>query len=222
MIELESDTRASLITDPPDGRIPALTPAGRLRQTAAAAAAAAQHRAPSPRDLGNALRCITAGVPQLGGRYGSGNLSHYQIYQTPEYVVLEMEVIHDARIIPLDGSPHLPQNVRTWNGDPRGHWEGQTLVVDTTNFSSRSTFMGSAENLHLVERFTRVAADEIRYEVTLDDAATLTQPWSASVRWKQSQDTIYEYACHERNGRMMEDILRAARAADQTAAGPRD
>src|SRR5260370_34090579 len=126
MIELESDTRASLITDPPDGRIPALTPAGRLRQTAAAAAAAAQHPAASPRDLGNALRCITAGVPQLGGRYGSGNLSHHQIYQTSEDVGLEMEGIHNARIIPLAGSPPLPRNVRTCDRQPRGHAAGQT------------------------------------------------------------------------------------------------
>jgi hypothetical protein len=128
-----------------------------------------------------------------------------------------MEAIHDARIIPLDGRPHLPQDVRTWNGDSLGRWEGQTLTVDTTNFSFKSNFMGSAENLHLVERFTRVAPDEIRYEVTLDDPTTWIRPWTAILPLKQTPERIYEYACHEGN-RVMEEILRVARLQEGAAA----
>ena len=214
MIELEFDNRTSLIVDPPDGRIPALTAAGQQRLTLGlqrgVAASTPQHPLQRAQDLGSGLRCITYGVPRLGGRFGSGPDSFYQIYQTGDYVVLSMEVIHEARIIPLDGSPHPPASVRFWTGDSRGRWEGQTLVVDTTNFSAEANFMGSADKLHLVERFTRVSSDEIRYELTLQDPTTWARPWSAMIRLKQSKEAIREYSCHEGNWRMMEDILRAA------------
>jgi len=114
-------------------------------------------------------------------------------------VVLFTEMIHEARIIPLDGRPHLPQSIRQWSGDSRGRWEGQTLVVDTTNFATKSYYMGSAENLHLVERFTRVSADRLDYTVTVDDPTTWTKPWTAVVRLKATKDAIYEFACHEGN-----------------------
>jgi len=214
MIELEFDNRTSLIVDPPDGKIPPFTPEAQRRRATEARSA---HPPAGPQELNSLLRCITYGVPRLGGRFGSGPDSYYQIVQTPGYVMLMMEVIHDARIIPLDGSPHLPPNVRTWNGDARGRWEGKTLVVDTTNFSPHSNYLGSAENLHLVERFTRVAADEIDYEITVEDPTTWTRPWTAMVRLKQTEDKIYEYACQEGNATMMEDILRAARAQDKIA-----
>ena len=215
MVEREFDNRTSLIVDPPDGRIPPLTPAAQQKQATAEAAA----RLPAgPEDLSNPLRCITFGVPRLGGNFGAGPYSYYQILQAPGYVVLLMEVIHEARIIPLEGRPHLPQNVRQWSGDSRGRWEGQTLVVDTTNFSPHSNFMGAAENLHLVERFTRVAPDRINYEITLDDPTTWTKPWTAMIRLKQTKDLIYEFACHEGNATNMNGMLKGARATEKAAA----
>jgi hypothetical protein len=216
MIDREFDGRTSLIIDPPDGRIPALTPEGQRRQTAALQKSLLiPHPPPErPEDLSNYLRCITYGVPRLGGNFGAGHYSYYQIEQTRGYVVLFMETIHDARIIPLDGRPHLPATVRTWNGDSRGHWEGQTLVVDTTNFSPQSSFMGAAENLHLIERFTRVAPDEIDQQITLDDPTTWARPWTAMVRLKRTPERLFEFACHEGNLPMF-GILRSARESEK-------
>ncbi len=201
----EFDNRTSLIVDPPDGKLPAYTPEGQKRRAAGARAAAQQSAPASPRDMTPFQRCITFGVPMP--RPGPFN-SYYQIFQSPGYVVIVMEAIHDARIIPLDGRPHLPQNIRTWNGDSIGRWEGATLVVDTTNFSPKDNFMGSAENLHLVERFTRVAADEIRYQMTVDDPTTWTKPWTAVLRLKHTDEKIFELACHEGNFEIMEDMLK--------------
>jgi hypothetical protein len=216
MIEREFDNRTSLIVDPADGKIPPLTEAGRRRLAEGLAKIAVDHPPSGPEDLTNYVRCITFGVPRLGGNFGAGPFSYYQFVQAPGYVIVVMEAIHDARIIPLNGSPHLPPGIRTWNGDSRGRWEGQTLVVDTTNFSPQSYFLGSAENLHLVERFTRIAPDEIRYEITLDDLTTWTKPWTAALRLKQTQEKIYEYACHEGN-RVLEEILVVARAQEKAA-----
>ena len=186
MIDLEFDNRTSLIVEPQDGRIPALTPEGRNRQTAVNAA----FRRPAvPADVGNALRCVSWGVPRLGGRYGSGDMAYYQIVQSPTHVVLFMEVGHEARVIPIDGSPHLSSTLRQWSGDSRGHWEGNTLVVDTTNFSPNSYFMGSTERLHVIERFTRTAADTITYEMTLEDPTTWAKPWTAVMPMKSRQET---------------------------------
>ena len=140
------------------------------------------------------------------------------ISQNPDYAAVVMESIHDARIIPLDGRPHLPKNVRTWNGDSIGHYEGATLVVDTTNFSPMANFLGAAGNLHLVERFTRVAPDEIRNEITVDDLTTWTKPWTLVLRLKRTEEKMYEVACHEGNFATIEVILSAARANDKAAA----
>jgi hypothetical protein len=212
MITRIFDNRTSLILDPPDGRVPPLTEGARERQ--AAAAAAAERLPAGPEDLNNSIRCITWGVPRLGGNYGSGPYSYYRITQSAGYVAFLLEAVHHTRIFPLDGRPHLQASVRAWDGDSRGHWDGITLVVDTTNFSPKSNFMGSHENLHLTEKFTRVAADEIQYEITLDDPTTWTKPWTAMLRLRRSNENLYEFACHEGNMPTMEGILRGARAQE--------
>jgi len=223
MIEMEFERRTSLIVDPPDGAIPALTPQAAQRRSALEAAT--QRLPAGPEDLSDVLRCISFGVPRLGGALGAGPYGYYQIVQSTGYLVLFMESIHDARIIPLDGRPHLPESIRQRNGDSRGRWEGTTLVVDTTNFSPTSqrigpfsfpsNFMESFENLHLVERFTRVAADTIHYELTFMDPTTWTKPWTAMIPLKQSQDKVYEFACHEGNEDTMSGILRGARVQEK-------
>jgi hypothetical protein len=213
MIDFVIDNRTSLVVDPPDGKIPPLTPEGRRRK--ALADAAGQRSPTSWEDTTNSNRCITLGVPRLGGNFGAGIYSYYQIFQTSGYVVFFMEGIHEARIIPLDGRPHIPPSIRQWGGDSRGHWEGKTLVADTTNFSPKSKFMGSAENLHLVERFTRIAPDKLKYDITVDDPTTWAKPWTASLRLTQTKLAIYEFACHEGNYEVMHALLGAARA-DET------
>jgi len=213
MVDLEFDNRTSLVVDPPDGRIPPVTPDGRSRQ---AATNAAFRRPSGPADVGNALRCLSWGVPRLGGRYGSGDMSYYQIFQGPGFVVLFMETGHEARIIPTDGGPHLPSRVRQWNGDSRGHWEGDTLVVDTTNFSANSYFMGSTEQLHVMERFTRTAPDTITYEMTIEDPTTWVRPWTAMMPMRSRQETLYEFACHEGNYHIMSGMLVGSQVERET------
>ena len=215
MVEREFDNRTSLIVDPPDGLIPPVTPAAQQRQ--AAARAAAQRPPAGPEELTNALRCLSWSVPRLGGRYGAGDLAYYQILQTPGYVVFFLETGDEARIVPLDGRPHLPERIRHWKGDSRGRWEGNTLVVDTTNFSPKSNFMGSADGLHVVERFTRVAPDTIDYEMTITDEAVWTKSWTALVPLKRTAERLYEFACHEGNAEIMRGMLSAARADEKAA-----
>lgn len=219
MIEREFDNRTSLIADPPDGKIP-WTTAGKRRYDAGVAAGQAVAPA-GPEDLTNVMRCLTYGVPRLGvnNASGAGPMGYYQIVQAPGYVVLIYEAIHEARVIPLDGRPHLPESIRRWSGDSRGRWEGNTLVVDTSNFSPNSNVLGSGEHLHVVERFTRVAADTINYEMTLADPTTWSAPWTVLIRLRQSKAPIYEYACHEGNAEVMRDVLGAARADERIAAG---
>jgi hypothetical protein len=215
MIERTIDNRTSLIVDPADGKIPPMTAEGqrRLASTPPPNAAGGKPVA-GPEELSNAMRCITYGTPRLGVQNinAAGPMGYYQILQTPGYVTLTLEAIHETRIIPLDGRPHLPAGLRQWSGDSRGRWEGNTLVVDTTNFSPQSNFMGAAENLHVIERFTRVAVDTLQYEITVDDSTTWTKPWTVMIRLKRTQDAIYEYACHEGNLVTMEGILGASRA----------
>src|SRR6266850_2197407 len=214
MIEREFDNRTSLIVDPPDGRIPSLTADAQQRR----AAADAIRRRPyeGPEDLTHVERCLTYGVPRLSGtNTGAGPLGFYEIVQTPSYIVLFLEAVHEARVINLDGRPHLPPSVRQWQGDSRGRWEGKTLVVDTTNFSSRSDFMGASDRLHLVERFTRVGPDRIDYQITVDDPTTWTTPWTAVIRLKKNDARLYEYACHEGNYEILRGIFAAARAREK-------
>ena len=193
------DKRTSLIVDPPDGRLPQLTVDAQKRR-----AAAAEHRRShpfdGPEDIALGERCITGSVPMLGAGYNN----YYQIVQSPTNVAINMEMRHDARMIPLDNRAHLPRSVHLWLGDPVGRWEGDTLVVDTTNFRNDSPITpgNATENAHLVERFTRVAPDTLKYEVTVDDPATWTKPWTAVLFMKSTKDQIYEYACHEGNEAM--------------------
>ena len=208
-----STKQTSLIVDPPDGRIPALTPQAQ-KKAAELAEMRRLHPADGPEDRTLNERCIRnniTGPPMLPGPYNN----NYQIVQVPGYVVIVVEMIHDARIIPIDGRPHLPQNVRSWLGDSRGHWEGNTLVVETTNFRPDATYRNTVpESLHLTERFTRLNADMIQYEFTVDDPATFTRPWSAAIPMTKAPGPVYEYACHEGNY-AMEGILAGARAAEK-------
>ncbi|MBZ5576737.1 MAG: hypothetical protein LAP40_09285 [Acidobacteriia bacterium] len=204
--------QSSLVIDPPDGRVPALTAAAQKQQDEARAYAAA-HPADGPEDRSLQERCIlwgTAGPPMVPGPYNN----NYQIVQSPGTVAILVEMIHDARMIPADGSPHLSKNIRQWMGDPRGHWEGDTLVVDTANFTDRTRFRGADENLHLVERFTRVNADTINYQFTVDDPTAFTHPWTAQIPMTRSDGPVFEYACNEGNYALT-DILRGARAQEK-------
>src|SRR5215475_984480 len=200
--------RTSLIIDPPDGRIPPLTPEAQKRQ-AALAEDRRQHPGDGPEDFSLANRCIlwaTAGPPMLPGAYNN----NYRIVQSPGNVTILVEMIHDARIIPTDGRPHLPSNVRQWLGDSRGPWEGDTLVVETTNFTDKTNFRGASENMRLVERFTRVDADTIIYEFTVHDLSSFAKPWTAQIPMKRTPEPLLEYACHEGNY-AMEGMLRGLR-----------
>ena len=205
--ELTADNRTSLVIDPPDGRIP---------QTTAAAKAAAQARSDrraltlGVEDRGVGERCLTFGVPRLPGAYNN----NYQILQTPTHVAIVAEMIHAARIVPLDGRPHLAGDIRQWHGDSRGYYDGDTLVVETTNFSPKGAFRGSTEGLHLTERFTRVDPDSLHYEIVVNDPATWTSPWTAMVPMNKTEQPLFEYACHEGN-RGLHNILHNARLADQ-------
>ena len=210
-----SNLRTSIVVDPPDGRVPPLAPEAR---EAAAVRAAVQQRPPEgPEDFGLPVRCIlwpTAGPPMVPGPYNN----NYQIVQTRDYVAIDVEMIHDVRIIPLDGRPHLPSAIRQWMGDSVGHWEGDTLVVDTTNFTDKTHYRGSDRNLHVVERFTRTGADTIQYRFTIDDPTAFTRPWTGEIIMSKAAGPLYEYACHEGNYSLA-NMLGAARAQEKIEAG---
>ena len=204
--------RSSLILDPPDGRIPPLTPEAQKRQQDTQAYGRL-HPADGPENRSLAERCIlwaTAGPPMMPGPYNS----NYRIVQGPGYVAILVEMIHDARVIPTDGHPHLPDNIRQWMGDSRGHWEGDTLVVETTNFTNRTHYRGADEKLRLVERFRLTDANTIDYQFTVDDPTAFTRPWTASIPMTRSQGSLFEYACSEGNYALT-DILAGARADEK-------
>ncbi len=175
IVAREWDNRTSLITDPPDGRMPPMTPEAQKRRVATFAAMG--RPAAGPEDRGLSERCITFGSPQLTAGYQS----YYQIFQTAKAVVFMTEMIHDVRVIPLDGRPHAPSEIHNWFGDARGHWEGDTLVVDTTNYKPKSFMSFSTDKLHVIERFTRTGPDSLKYEITIDDPGTWTKPWSLMI-----------------------------------------
>jgi len=216
--------RTSIVTDPPDGRIPALTPAAadvkRRRVDGMKNAASAQ-------DLGLQDQCLaflTAGPPMLPYSYNS----NYQIMQTTDAFVVHAEMIHDTRIIRLDGRPHLPPEIRLWMGDSVGHWAGDTLVVDTTNFNDAGGFYGDAggnfgwdRNLHLVERFSLLDANTLLYRFEVDDPSAFTQPWTGELTMARSSGPIYEYACHEGNYALT-NLLRGYRASERQGARPHE
>ncbi len=210
MVDVTFSDRTSLVVDPPDGRIPALTPAARAR---AAAVDDGWEFKTGPEDLNSIHRCITTGVPRLGGNFGAGPYTYYQIVQSPTHLAFISEAFHDARIIPIGDQPHAPKEIRQWNGDSRGRWEGDTLVVETTNFSAKSYYRGATDGLHLVERFTRTGPDTLAYRVTLTDPQTWASSWTAEVPLQRRDQPIYEFACHEGNYSIM-GMLRTARLED--------
>lgn len=211
VVDRDWDNRTSLISDPPDGRIPPLTEqAQKLRRERPRPSAFPT----GPEDVSLSVRCLTYGVPRLSAGYNS----YFEIRQSPGHVAIVQEMIHDARLIPLDGRPHVGKNIRLWNGDSRGRWEGDTLVIDTTNYSANGAIRGATENLHLIERLRRIAPDTVEYAITFEDPATWTQPWTAVLRLKRTPDKIYEYACHEGNESIV-GILGGARAQEKKAAG---
>jgi hypothetical protein len=203
------DHRTSLIVDPPTGRVPPLTAAAKARL---AASPVDERAADGPEQRSPQERCLVfgAGPPMVPGPYNN----NVQLVQTPNTFVIMNEMIHDARIVPLDGRPHLSSSVRQWLGDSRGRWEGDTLVVETTNFSNRTSFRGSDENLRVIERFTRPDLDTLIYEFTIDDPTAFSAPWTARFPMMRSAEQMYEYACHEGNFGLL-DILKGARFDDQ-------
>ena len=211
--------QTSLVIDPPDGRVPVKPAAEQARDRNLTNEDSYEFM--SPWD-----RCITRGP---GRMFPAGYNNAYQILQTPGYVVILHEMIHEARIIPVDGRPHLDKSIRLWTGDPRGRWEGNTLVVETTNFNDKGWIATNAASarirgvphsdaLRLVERFARVDADTIRYEVTIEDSNVYTKPWTVAIPLSRDESyQMFEYACHEGN-KAVEHVLSAARAAERRAA----
>lgn len=220
--------RTSIIIDPPDGRIPALTPE-RQRQLAALGEAAKRRceqpgceplnggqlgPADGPEDRPLQERCLSFGnaVPMLPTAYNN----NYQIVQSAGFLSVNVEMVHDVRRVAIGGSPHLPEHVRQWMGDSRGHWEGDTLVIDTTNFTPLTRFRGSDENLHLTERFTLSDPDTLLYRFTVDDPTAFTKPWTGEIPMVRAEGPLYEYACNEGNTGM-NGILSAARSDEKKA-----
>jgi hypothetical protein len=231
VIKLNGEYRTSIIVDPPDGRIPAMKATARERnrvyaQRAVAPSAdesSAGQGPPSafdnPEQRPLAERCLlgfgsTSGPPTLPN-YFYNNMK--QIVQTPDTVMILNEMVHDARVIRIGGR-HLPSAVRRWNGDSVGHWEGDTLVVDTTNFTDKTQFQGASASLHIVERFRRIDDKTLLYHFTVEDPDTWDRPWTGEYPWVASDENIYEYACHEGN-HALENVLRGERARERAAAG---
>src|SRR5579862_603041 len=212
-VKVAMNLRTSLIVGP-EGRVPPFTPEAQKR-LAERAAKAKGHQYDGPENRPLQERCIvysTEGPPMLPSAYNS----NLQIVQGKGYVVIVEEMIHSARVIPTDNSPHLPPDVRQWLGDSRGHWEGDTLVVDTTNFTDKTAYRGSTENLHMIERFTRVDKDTILYEFTADDPATWAHPWTAQLPLAKIEGPLFEFACHEGN-LGLGNTLSGAREAEKKA-----
>jgi hypothetical protein len=219
--DITKGSRPWLVVDPPDGAIPPLSPEGRNRAAARAAATAAARASRGPADSAEARslydRCITRGLPasMMPTIYGNS----YQIVQSPGYVAIRYEMVHETRVIPIDDRPHIGHNIRQYMGDGRGHWEGSTLVVETTNFREDTAYRGAdPQTLRLIERFTRVAPDKVTWSVTVDDPKTWTRPWTFAVPLTlDDREPVFEYACHEGNYGLR-NILSAARAEENAVA----
>lgn len=215
--QMDAERRTSIIIDPPDGRVPALTPAARAR-VAARRQLEESGLADNPEDRIPQERCLVfgAGPPVLPGPYNN----NMQVVQTADAVLVYSEMIHDARIVALDNRPAPPPDMRFWLGSSRGHWDGDTLSVETTNFATLVSFRGSDEHLRVVERFTLDGPDRLRYEFTIDDPTAFISPWTGAFTMTRTADAIYEYACHEGNYGLL-NILSSARAEEREAAGRR-
>jgi hypothetical protein len=214
---LERGSQAWFVVDPPDGRIPPLTPEASERQAARAAARRNNGRGPADSYEDRSLydRCISRGLPgsMLPAIYGN----QYQIVQSPGYVAILYEMIHETRVIPVNGGPHLGEPIRSHMGDGRGRWEGDTLVVETTNFRDESAYRGAnSKTLRLIERFTRIAPDQVRWAVTVDDPQTWTKPWTFAMPLTRDSTPLPAYECHEGNYGLR-NILSAARADERRA-----
>ena len=209
--QLYADKRTSLIVDPPNGRVPPLTQEAERRAEARRASRSGRGPSDSWEDRTLWERCFTRGLPtvMLPAPYNG----YVRILQTPDVVVIFTEMIHEARIVPMDGRPRLPAELRQWLGDSRGWWDGDTLVVETTNFMDRTIFRGSGENLNLVERFTRLDPNTLRYAFTVTDPQTWPQPWSVAFPITKAEGHIYEYACHEGN-HALRNMLSYARSEE--------
>ena len=206
--------RTSLVLGP-EGVVPPMLPAARERN-AARAAKEKGHEFDSYANRSLSERCILLNQIRIPMTPAANEGNLLQIVQGPGYVTLLHEIDHSTRVIPTDGRAHIPENIRQWQGDSVGHWDGNTLVVDTTNFTDLTAYRGSSEKLHLVERFTRTADDTLTYQFTVEDPATWAKPWSAEVPWTKAQGPVYEWACHEGNT-MISTILRGARVEDEAA-----
>jgi len=222
IVDRPIDNRTSLISDPSDGRIPALTPEAKKQLDAFLAknkdvsegVAGNNSQAEGPEDFGLGHRCISFGSPRLGAGYNS----YYQIVQSKDWVAIYSEMIHDVRLIPLDNRPHLENDVRQLLGDSRGHFEGDTLVVETTNFSGLGRFRNLPQtNMKVTERFTRIGPETLKWSVTINDPTVYTKPWTADIMLRHSDGQIYEYACHEGN-EGMPGALSGIRAQEKAAA----
>jgi hypothetical protein len=213
--------RTSMVVDPPDGRVPPLTEEARRRQADEARRPAFRGTGASGRgtdtwlDRSTFERCITRGLP--GAMSPTAYNNNYRITQAPGIVALEIEMLGGTRIIPTDGRPHISSSIRQWVGNSVGRWDGDTLVVETTNFTDKVLYRGAAENLHLVERIRRVGTDELEYRVTVSDPTTFTRPWTLVIPYVNTGEQMFEYACHEGNYGM-EGILSGAREDERKAA----
>jgi hypothetical protein len=197
VVSIDGEKRTSILIDPPDGRIPQLTPEAQKRFAERTRQLRGNYDGPEARPLGE--RCLLAfgsssGPPMLPVLYNN----HYQIVQSKDAVMILVEMVHDARVVRL-GATHVPSNVRKWMGDSVGHWEGETLVVETTNFTDYESFRGATPGARVIERFTRVAPDKIHYRFTIEDPKAFTQPFTGELPFYLTDDPIYEYACHEGN-----------------------
>jgi hypothetical protein len=206
------NSRAWLVVDPPDGKIPPQTAEARARNAARAKARQGRGEADSYEDRSLYDRCITRGLPgsMMPAIYGNS----YQISQGPGFVAIGYEMVNELRVIPLDGRPHVGSTIRAYMGDARGHFEGATLIVETTNFTDKVAYRGSSDKLRLIERFTAVAPNIVEWAVTFDDPATWTRPWTFAMNLTQTKEPPFEYACHEGNY-AMRNILGIARAEER-------
>ena len=207
--------RTSMITDPPDGRIPALTPAAQRRLSTQTERLKA-HYGENPENFSNTDRCLMMGnasAPPMLPVFYNNNV---QIVQTRDYVIILSEMIHDARIVPLDGRPHLPAAIGQWTGNSIGHWERDALVIDTTNFTEKTTVRGSGPRLHIVERLRLSGPNTLRYQFTIDDPESFVRPWSGESAMARTEDRMFEYACHEGNG-SLSSVMRGARSEEKSS-----